>query len=336
MANGLSRPLVNSFTNCLSCAPRSGTIPWIGRGRRPCRWPLRSSSCSDVIIFVRSRGSRRGLVRSVLSSAAAPSGGWRRDGAAPPGSGPSERRSISSSHPPSGDSSMFDLLIVAAMLWCAFQAVRGHAPARRGALAGGRVGAHRAPDVPPRRPRGGGHRAERRGRPRHRPVRLRHQHRGRGAARQLRSLVPAAARRRRGAVRGRPGRAMALPNLRAVVGVVQPEPFATVLWEDRSLDVLLQVVLIIGGVLAVLGPAHRGAGARPEGAPVMSLSLPFLSAVGRAGPARHRPAGPARHPQPHQGRRRPAGPGQGRAAGPRPGRQAVRPGADRARPWRSP
>ena len=35
------------------------------------------------------------------------------------------------------------------------------------------------------------------------------------------------------------GAAMALPNLRAVSDVVQPDRFAKVLWEDRSLDVLL-------------------------------------------------------------------------------------------------
>ena len=58
---------------------------------------------------------------------------------------------------------------------------------------------------------------------------------------------------------------MALPNLRAASDVVQPDRFAKVLWEDRSLDVLLQVVLIIGGVLAVLGLLAEGrAQARKE------------------------------------------------------------------------
>jgi uncharacterized MnhB-related membrane protein len=56
---------------------------------------------------------------------------------------------------------------------------------------------------------------------------------------------------------------MAVPTLGGGAGIVQTTPFAHVLWEDRSLDVLLQVVLIIGGVLAVLGllaegrPAHK-------------------------------------------------------------------------------
>jgi uncharacterized MnhB-related membrane protein len=54
------------------------------------------------------------------------------------------------------------------------------------------------------------------------------------------------------------GAAMALPNLRAVADVVQTDRFAKVLWEDRSLDVLLQVVLLIGGVLAVLGLLVEG------------------------------------------------------------------------------
>jgi hypothetical protein len=51
---------------------------------------------------------------------------------------------------------------------------------------------------------------------------------------------------------------MALPNLRAELPAVQGEAFATVLWQNRSLDVLLQVVLIIGGVLAVLGLLAEG------------------------------------------------------------------------------
>ncbi|HEY3380828.1 MAG TPA: hydrogenase subunit MbhD domain-containing protein [Vicinamibacterales bacterium] len=51
---------------------------------------------------------------------------------------------------------------------------------------------------------------------------------------------------------------MAIPNLRAEAGLVQPDRFATVLWEQRRLDVLLQIVLIIGGVLAVLGLLSEG------------------------------------------------------------------------------
>ena len=54
------------------------------------------------------------------------------------------------------------------------------------------------------------------------------------------------------------GAAMALPNLRAAAAPVPGETFSTVLWENRSLDVLLQVVLIIGGVLAVLGLLAEG------------------------------------------------------------------------------
>jgi uncharacterized MnhB-related membrane protein len=61
------------------------------------------------------------------------------------------------------------------------------------------------------------------------------------------------------------GAAMALPNLRPEAVAVQTDRFATVLWEHRSLDVLLQVVLIIGGVLAVLGLLAEGRGhARKE------------------------------------------------------------------------
>jgi uncharacterized MnhB-related membrane protein len=51
---------------------------------------------------------------------------------------------------------------------------------------------------------------------------------------------------------------MAVPVLGGTVTVPETAPFATVLWEHRSLDVLLQVVLIIGGVLAVLGLLAEG------------------------------------------------------------------------------
>jgi uncharacterized MnhB-related membrane protein len=61
------------------------------------------------------------------------------------------------------------------------------------------------------------------------------------------------------------GAAMALPTLRAESALLQPDRFAKVLWEDRSLDVLLQIVLLIGGVLAVLGLLAEGrAQARKE------------------------------------------------------------------------
>jgi uncharacterized MnhB-related membrane protein len=51
---------------------------------------------------------------------------------------------------------------------------------------------------------------------------------------------------------------MALPHLRPDQAPLQTERFATVLWEHRSLDVLLQVVLIVGGVLGVLGLLSEG------------------------------------------------------------------------------
>lgn len=51
---------------------------------------------------------------------------------------------------------------------------------------------------------------------------------------------------------------MAVPALGAPASGPQTAPFAAVLWEHRSLDVLLQVVLIIGGVLAVLGLLAEG------------------------------------------------------------------------------
>ncbi|MBP1633652.1 MAG: putative rane protein [Acidobacteria bacterium] len=46
---------------------------------------------------------------------------------------------------------------------------------------------------------------------------------------------------------------MAMPGLRTPAPALQQPPFAVVLWEQRTVDVLLQVVLIIGGVLGVLG-----------------------------------------------------------------------------------
>jgi uncharacterized MnhB-related membrane protein len=54
------------------------------------------------------------------------------------------------------------------------------------------------------------------------------------------------------------GAAMVLPHLRTEAAPVQGGTFATVLWQQRSLDVLLQVVLIIGGVLTVLGLLAEG------------------------------------------------------------------------------
>jgi uncharacterized MnhB-related membrane protein len=51
---------------------------------------------------------------------------------------------------------------------------------------------------------------------------------------------------------------MALPGLRPPAPGGPETAFATVLWEQRTLDVLLQVVLIIGGVLGVLGLLTQG------------------------------------------------------------------------------
>jgi uncharacterized MnhB-related membrane protein len=153
---------------------------------------------------------------------------------------------------------MFDLLIVAVMLWCALQAVRGTrllvaalwlaGASALAALLMFRLGAPEvavielsvgaglvtvlfvfAINIAGEEP----------------PVRLR-------------SLVPAPIAIVVALCAVGLGAAMALPNLRAVADVVQPDRFATVLWEHRSLDVLLQVVLLIGGVLAVLGLLAEG------------------------------------------------------------------------------
>ncbi|RPJ64523.1 MAG: DUF4040 domain-containing protein [Acidobacteria bacterium] len=51
---------------------------------------------------------------------------------------------------------------------------------------------------------------------------------------------------------------MAIPGLRPEATLLETVPFARVVWENRALDVLLQVVLIIGGVLAVLGLLSTG------------------------------------------------------------------------------
>jgi uncharacterized MnhB-related membrane protein len=57
---------------------------------------------------------------------------------------------------------------------------------------------------------------------------------------------------------------MGLPALSAPASGPQSATFPTVLWEHRSADVLLQVVLIIGGVLAVLGLLSEGSPAGKE------------------------------------------------------------------------
>jgi uncharacterized MnhB-related membrane protein len=54
------------------------------------------------------------------------------------------------------------------------------------------------------------------------------------------------------------GAYMAIPGLREPAAAAQRIPFATVLWERRTIDVLLQVVLIVGGVLGVLGLLAEG------------------------------------------------------------------------------
>jgi uncharacterized MnhB-related membrane protein len=68
---------------------------------------------------------------------------------------------------------------------------------------------------------------------------------------------------------------MAVPVLTAPATGLQSAAFATVLWEDRGLDVLLQVVLIVGGVLAVLGLLA-------EGRPPFDQAQGALSAAERA------------------------------------------------------
>jgi uncharacterized MnhB-related membrane protein len=51
---------------------------------------------------------------------------------------------------------------------------------------------------------------------------------------------------------------LTLNALQIPVLSLQSAPFATVLWEERTLDALLQVVLIFGGVLSVLGLLSDG------------------------------------------------------------------------------
>lgn len=45
----------------------------------------------------------------------------------------------------------------------------------------------------------------------------------------------------------------ALPSIRTAVPIPVADRFATVLWDHRNLDLLLQIVLIFAGVLGVLG-----------------------------------------------------------------------------------
>jgi uncharacterized MnhB-related membrane protein len=81
----------------------------------------------------------------------------------------------------------------------------------------------------------------------------------------LRSLVPAPLAWAAALAAVALGAWFALPHLRPEAALVQTERFATVLWERRGLDTLLQVVLIVGGVLAVLGLLSEGRGhARKE------------------------------------------------------------------------
>jgi len=58
---------------------------------------------------------------------------------------------------------------------------------------------------------------------------------------------------------------LCLPGLAGVLPVIEARSFAAVMWGDRSLDALLQVVLIFAGVLGVLGLLADGKPAAPEG-----------------------------------------------------------------------
>lgn len=59
-----------------------------------------------------------------------------------------------------------------------------------------------------------------------------------------------------------------LPHLAAVLPIVDNLPFSKAVWESRSLDVLLQVVLIFSGVLGLLGLLAEGSDAiHPEHRP---------------------------------------------------------------------
>ena len=50
-----------------------------------------------------------------------------------------------------------------------------------------------------------------------------------------------------------------LPGLGAQAAVADATPFTKIFWEERSLDTLLQLVLIFAGVLGVLGLLAEGA-----------------------------------------------------------------------------
>jgi uncharacterized MnhB-related membrane protein len=54
-----------------------------------------------------------------------------------------------------------------------------------------------------------------------------------------------------------------LPALNIPLPVAQPVPFVTMLWENRSLDLLLQVVMIFAGTLGVLGLLSEGTPVKP-------------------------------------------------------------------------
>jgi uncharacterized MnhB-related membrane protein len=58
---------------------------------------------------------------------------------------------------------------------------------------------------------------------------------------------------------------LCLPSLTGVLPVIQVSKFAEVMWGDRSLDAMLQVVLIFAGVLGVLGLLADGKPNAPEG-----------------------------------------------------------------------
>ena len=58
---------------------------------------------------------------------------------------------------------------------------------------------------------------------------------------------------------------LCLPGLVGVLPAIEARHFADVMWGDRSLDAMLQIVLIFSGVLGVLGLLADGKSNSPEG-----------------------------------------------------------------------
>jgi uncharacterized MnhB-related membrane protein len=58
---------------------------------------------------------------------------------------------------------------------------------------------------------------------------------------------------------------LCLPGLIGILPTIETRQFADVMWGDRSLDAMLQVVLIFAGVLGVLGLLAEGKPNSPEG-----------------------------------------------------------------------